>query len=56
MIIGEALSQLLKAEPNLESRIPDARQIINFRNILVHGYYAIERDTVWGILEKDLPL
>jgi len=56
MIIGEALNRILQREPDMERQIPDARQIINFRNILVHGYYAIEPQTVWGILQKDLPL
>lgn len=56
MIIGEALNQILRIEPDIEKQIPDARQIIDFRNILVHGYYAIEHETVWGILQKDLPL
>ena len=56
MIVGEALNRLLRLEPELEIQIPDARQIIDFRNILVHGYYAIEHETVWGILEKDLPV
>jgi uncharacterized protein with HEPN domain len=56
MIIGEALNQVLRLEPDLENLIPDARQIIDFRNILVHGYYAIEHETVWGILQKDLPV
>ncbi len=55
MVIGEALNRLLRLEPELEMQIPDARRIIDFRNILVHGYYAIEHETVWGILEKDLP-
>jgi uncharacterized protein with HEPN domain len=56
MIIGEALNRVLRMEPDLEPQIPDARQIIDFRNILVHGYFAIEHETVWGILEKDLPI
>ena len=56
MIVGEALNQLLRIEPDIEAEIPDARQIIDFRNILVHGYYAIEHETVWGILQKDLPV
>ena len=34
----------------------DARQIIDFRNIIVHGYYAIKHETVWRILEKDQPV
>ena len=56
IIIGEALNQILRLEPDFESQIPDARQIIDFRNILVHGYYAIEHETVWGILQKNLPI
>lgn len=56
MIIGEALNQLLRITPDIETQIPDARQIIDFRNILVHGYHAIEHETVWGILQKDLPV
>ena len=56
MIIGEALNQLLRIDPDIETQIPDARKIIDFRNILVHGYFAIEHETVWGILQKDLPL
>lgn len=56
MIIGEALNQALRINPDLESQIPDARQIIDFRNIIVHGYYAIRHETVWGILKKDLPI
>ena len=55
-IIGEALNRVLRLEPDLEMKIPDARQIIDFRNILVHGYFAIEHETVWGILQKDLPV
>lgn len=56
MIVGEALNQVIRFEPDLETQIPDARQIIDFRNILVHGYYAIEHETVWGVLQKDLPV
>lgn len=32
------------------------RQIVGFRNQLVHGYHLIEHDVVWGIIEADLPL
>jgi uncharacterized protein with HEPN domain len=34
---------------------PASRQIIAFRNILVHGYDIVRNEVVWGILEKDLP-
>jgi uncharacterized protein with HEPN domain len=38
MIIGEALSQLARLAPDVTERIAAFRQIIAFRNILVHGY------------------
>jgi len=54
-IIGEALGQLAKVDPALAARVPDIREIIAFRNILIHGYAAINHDRVWGIAEKFLP-
>ena len=36
-IIGEALSQLAKTDPDLAARISDVRRIIDFRNVLIHG-------------------
>ena len=35
--------------------LADARQIIAFRNILVHGYDVVRNEVVWGILEIGLP-
>ena len=54
-IIGEALSQLSKLDPDLARRIPDSRQIIAFRNVLIHGYAKIEHDRVWQTAETSLP-
>jgi uncharacterized protein with HEPN domain len=54
-IVGEALNRLMKIEPTAASAITDARQIIAFRNILVHGYDVVRGEVVWGILETDLP-
>ena len=54
-IIGEALSQLAKADPQIADNVPELRRIIAFRNILVHGYAAIDYDTVWRLIEDKLP-
>ncbi len=54
-IIGEALGQLLKLDPVLAQRIPDLRHIIAFRNLLIHGYAAIEHTRVLRIVESSLP-
>ena len=53
-IIGEALSRLRRDEPDLLSQIRSQRDIISFRNILVHGYDTIDDRIVWGVVEADL--
>jgi uncharacterized protein with HEPN domain len=55
-IVGEALSRLHKVDANLAGSIPDFRRIIAFRNILIHGYATIRNDTVWGVVQTDLPV
>ncbi len=50
--IGESLQQA----PEMDKSISDTRRIINFRNVMVHGYAQIVPDTVWGVVEKDLPV
>ena len=55
-IAGEVLGRLAKINPDVASHITDSRQIIAFRNILVHGYDIVRNEVVWGILEKDLPV
>jgi uncharacterized protein with HEPN domain len=55
-IIGEALNQLSKVDPNLAAKIPDISQIIAFRNQLIHGYAKIKASTVWTVIEGSLPL
>jgi len=54
--IGEALMQAHKRDPDALQSITSLRQIIGFRNILVHGYSAIQDATVWGVIENDLPV
>jgi len=54
-IIGEALGQLSKVDPALAQRIPDMRDIIAFRNVLIHGYAGIEHRRVWDIAQSALP-
>ena len=56
VIIGEALTQVLRLMPELQTRISHTRQIIAFRNILVHGYADIAHDVVWAALQEDLPV
>src|SRR5947209_1471150 len=54
-IIGEALNRLQKADSALAAQIPQHRQIISFRNVLIHGYDSIDEAVVWKIIQQDLP-
>jgi uncharacterized protein with HEPN domain len=53
-IIGEALNRIKRDDPELLSLIPAQRDIISFRNILVHAYDAIDDRIVWGVVEDHL--
>jgi uncharacterized protein YutE (UPF0331/DUF86 family) len=35
--------------------VPDLSRIIAFRNILVHGYAAVDDTVVWRVMQEDLP-
>jgi uncharacterized protein with HEPN domain len=54
-IIGEALNQLTKLDPALSGRIPDIREVIAFRNVLIHGYAAVDHERVWRTVRESLP-
>lgn len=53
-IIGEALNRINRDAPDVLSSIRNHREIISFRNILVHGYDAIDERIVWGVMEDHL--
>jgi hypothetical protein len=53
-IIGEALSQLAKADATIASRVPDHRRIVAFRNVLIHGYAALDHTLVWRVVQEHL--
>jgi uncharacterized protein with HEPN domain len=54
-IIGEALNQLSKLDPMLARRIPNLRDIVSFRNLLIHAYASVDLDQVWRTVEEALP-
>ena len=55
MIIGEAANMLTNEFRDRHSEIP-WRQIIDMRNVLVHGYYTTSPLFVWETYTNDLPL
>ena len=51
-IIGEALNKFKKIEPTVEIKYD--KQIIAFRNRLVHAYDSLDNSIVWAILNNHL--
>ena len=55
-IIGEAMTRLIKQHQAVAEKISDYRKISGFRNVLIHGYDAIDDVTSWGIITQKLPV
>lgn len=53
-IIGEALRRVETEFPEKFLQISDGRKIIDFRNILAHGYDSISDEIVWSITQNNL--
>ena len=53
-IIGEAMSKLLKINPNI--KISYSRTIVDLRNKVIHAYDSVDDILIWKIIMKDLPL
>jgi uncharacterized protein with HEPN domain len=53
-IVGEALSQLGRADASTAAAIPELRRLAGFRNVLTHGYASADNGIVWGLVEANL--
>ena len=53
-VIGEALNHIRKIEPAIE--IENDKQIIAFRNRLIHAYDSIDNSIVWVIINRHLSI
>ena len=54
-ICGEAMNSLYRIAPAVAEKIPHARDIIGFRNILAHGYAELDHNKVYDIAITDAP-
>jgi len=53
-IIGEVLRRIRDEMPSLLDRIPNARLIIGFRNVIAHGYDVVSDETIYRVVKTDL--
>lgn len=54
-IVGEAVTQLKNVYPEVAIVLPDLREIVGFRNLLAHGYFALDHRRVYDIALSSLP-
>jgi uncharacterized protein with HEPN domain len=53
-IIGEATQRILKLDAGII--ISSARQIVDTRNWVIHGYDKVDDVVIWGIISNHLPI
>lgn len=53
-IIGEASNHVTK-ETQLRFDEIEWRKIIGLRNIVIHEYFGIDFEVIWGIIKNDIP-
>lgn len=56
-ILGEASRNLLNTIPGATAKYPGIpfEAIYAMRNQLAHGYFVIDLDVVWKVIERDIP-
>lgn len=52
-IMGEAINRIRKKDPTFD--IPNAKDIINTRNRIIHGYDSVETEFLWGLVIRHIP-
>lgn len=54
-IIGEAARQMPESLKRAHPDIPWA-DIVGMRNRLIHGYFGVQLDRVWLVVQQDIPV
>jgi len=54
-ILAESTQRLSEGPKQIHAEI-DWYKISGFRNILVHDYLGIDMESVWNIVEKEIPI
>ena len=54
-VVGEAASRISEDFKTAHPEIP-WRQVVGFRNRIVHVYFEIDLGVVWQVVQEDLPV
>ncbi|HEV7347664.1 MAG TPA: HepT-like ribonuclease domain-containing protein [Telluribacter sp.] len=52
-IVGEAMNRMLKKKPDIG--FTNARNIVETRNRIIHGYDSVSDEIIWSIITNSLP-
>jgi uncharacterized protein with HEPN domain len=52
-IVGEAVNHLRRGEP--DAKMSNTKQMVDFRNRLIHSYDNVNGAVVWAIVRNHLP-
>ncbi len=55
-IMGEAMRRLRQVDPETIALFASARVVVDFRNVLIHGYDIVDDDRVWRTIQESLPV
>lgn len=57
-VLGEAAGNIQRHFPEFAAEHPEfpLKAAYATRNVLAHGYFAVDLDIVWKTIERDLPL
>ena len=53
-IMGEAINRILKIEPQFD--LANAKDIINTRNRIIHGYDSVTSEFLWSLVIRHIPV
>lgn len=54
-ILGEALNNLRKTDPDTAARVPEVEKIIGMRNVIAHEYGSVDQVLLWAAVERRVP-
>ncbi len=55
-IIGEAVNRIKQRDPKFTEQITEANAIIGLRNHIIHSYDNVSDDSIFSILNDNLPI